>query len=166
MAGLADRIGLADSRAEERLADRSRLGGASLVVVAAALVLLYGAPGVAAAAAVVACWLALPATYAFALGTVALAALAGESVAEIALVEVGLVGLLVAPAGLLDRPARPVGIAVVAVAAGGALAWATSHGAIGLPLAGLVVLGGTALGGYALHRYQLVNIGLAGDASE
>jgi len=60
MAGLADRIGLVDSRAEERLAARSRLGGANLVVVAAALVLLYGAPGVAAAAAVVVCWLTGP----------------------------------------------------------------------------------------------------------
>jgi hypothetical protein len=162
-------MGLADSpsRLDGRLADRSRLGGAGLVVVAAAFVLLAGAPGVAAAAAVVVCWVVFPATYAFALGNVALAALVGESaVLEIALVEVALVGLLVAPAGRLGRPARPVAIAVVAVAAGGALAWATSRGAIGLPLAALAVVAGTALGGYGLHRYQLVDLDRVGDGRE
>jgi len=52
------------------------------------------------------------------------------------------------------------------VAAGGALAWTASRGAIGLPLAGVAVVAATGLGGYALHRYQLVALDYVGDASE
>ncbi|UPV76650.1 hypothetical protein M0R89_19150 (plasmid) [Halorussus limi] len=157
-----------DSTADRtRRADRSRLGGASVLVVAGAFVLSAGAPGIAAAAAVLAVWFALPATYAFALGNVALAALVGSGdVVQLAVAEAGLLGVLLAPAGALDRPGRPVAIAVGGAAAGAALAWAASRGAVGLWVAGLAIVAATGLGGYGLHRYQLVELDSVGDASE
>ncbi len=176
MAGLADRAD--DSTAEQTAAsndhrkrdpndDRSRLGGASILVAAGAFVLLGGAPGVAAAAALVAVWFLLPATYAFALGNVALAALVGSSnLVALAVVEAGLFGVLLAPAGYLDRPGRPVAIAAGGAAVGVALAWAASRGTLGLPLAGLGVIAATGLGGYGLHRSQLAALDPVGDERE
>ncbi|WP_128478743.1 hypothetical protein [Halorussus pelagicus] len=168
MAGVADstpdRNRLTD---RSDLAERSRLGGASVLLAAGAFVLFAGAPGIAAAAALLAVWVALPATYAFALGNVALAALVGSgSLVELAVVEACLLGVLLAPAGRLAAPGRPVVVAAGGAAAGAALAWATSQGALGLGTAGLAVVAATGLGGYGLHRYQLVTLDSAGGGDE
>lgn len=153
--------------AVDSTADRSRLGGAGALLAAGALVLFAGAPGIAAAAAVLATWFALPATYAFALGNVALVALVGSSdLVRLAVVEAGLVVALLAPAGRLDGPGRPVALALGGVAAGAGLAWAASRGALGTATAGLAVVAATGLGGYGLHRYQLAALGHAGDGGE
>jgi hypothetical protein len=159
-----DRSGLSD---RSRLADRSRLGGAGVLVAAGAFVLFAGAPGIAAAAILLTVWYAFPATYAFALGNVALAALVGSgNPVQLAIAEAGLLGVLLAPAGRLDAPGRPVVIAASGAAVGAALAWAVDQGTVGLTAAGVAVVAATGLGGYGLHRYQLVKLGHVGDVSE
>lgn len=160
--------GIADPTTDQSgLSDRSRLGGASVLLAASAFVLFAGALGITAAAVLLVVWYALPATYAFALGNVALAALVGSgNPIQLAVVEVGLLGVLLAPAGRLKAPGRPIVIAVLGVAIGTGLAWAVSRGLLSFSVAGVAVVAMTGLGGYGLHRYQLVGLGLVGDTSE
>lgn len=155
----------------------ARLGAASAVVASVGLVALAGLPGVVAAAALVAAWVLLPASYAFALGQVALVALApGGGLLGVAVAEAGLLGVLLAPATTLPEPGPPVALAVAWALGGVALAWASAGGTGGTAgtagagtvgagvlapwQAGFALIAVTALAAYGLHRYQLVSLGL------
>lgn len=157
--------------------ERTRVGAAALLVAGVALVAAGGLRGVAAAAVLGIAWLLLASTEAFALGQVGVAAFAldggpfglglglpgGASAVAVALAEVGLFGLLFAPA-----VGRPDSVGTVALALG----WTLASGALALAgsslatwLGALVVLGTTGLAAALLHRYQVVALGLAGAAS-
>ncbi|WP_115863970.1 hypothetical protein [Halorussus litoreus] len=115
-------------RAEsERVADRSatpsehpRLGGASALVAALALLVFPGESPVVAvlgAVAVPVAWYLLTPAYAFALGHVTLAAIlpagalaGGTNLVWIAAVEAGLVGMLLAPVLKRERPDESAGL--------------------------------------------------------
>jgi len=162
-------------RAEsERVADRSatpsehpRLGGASALLAALALLVFPGESPVVAvlgAVAVPVAWYLLTPAYAFALGHVALAAIlpgsgfaGGTDLVWIAAVEVGLVGTLLAPMVVVrgEADGRADGEADGG-AQGGADGGATGRLAIGpafspaLDLGGAVVLLGWVAAGVAL----------------
>jgi len=168
-----DRAGVASGSGRER----TRVGAAALLVAGGALVVAGGLGGVAAAAVLAIAWLLLASTEAFALGQVGVAAFALDggpfglglglpggasavAVGAVALAEVGLFGLLFAPA-----VGRPNAVGTVALALG----WTLASGALALAgsslapwLGALVVLGTTGLAAGLLHRYQVVALGLAG----
>lgn len=175
-------------------AERTQTGAATAFVVAAAFVGLAGLPGLAAGATVVAAWYFLPATYAFALGHVALAAaFPAGGLVPIAVVEVGLVALLFVSARSSERPAariarpdvegerpetegerprigdrsrRTAAVAVGWLLLGGALAVASSTALLDVSLAAVLLAGVTAFAIYGLHRYQLVALGRVGETRE
>jgi hypothetical protein len=178
-------------RPEGLTADRTRLGGASALLAAVALIGLTGGRPVVAVLgglAVVASWWLLAPTYGFALGHVALAAvlpvnaLAGGVPLELLAVEVGLVGMLLASA--VDRGVWPergdaehevqtgrsvapsIGLILAWTLGGGALAWIAAGSGLDLRTAGALVVGASGLAAYGLHRYQLVSLGLVGDTDE
>ena len=162
------------SRTFDRLPDRlfdderTRLGAVGVVVAGIGLVALAGLPGVVAAVLLAVAWILLPATYAFAVGQIALVALASDgALVGFAAVEVGLLGVLLAPATRLADPVPPVALAVAWVLAGVALAWASTGAGAPLDpwLAGLALVTLTALAAYVVHRYQLVALGLVADDS-
>lgn len=179
MAGIrtvADRIEFGDEYASDR--ERTRVGAAAVLVAGLGLVAAAGLSGVAAAAVLGIAWLLLAPTYAFAVGQVAVVAFAagggpfgaaagllgGASSVEvvgIVIAEVGLFGLLLAPATALANPRGPVALAVGWALGGGALAWISAESGLAPWLAGLVLLGATGLAAYVLHRYQIVALGLA-----
>jgi hypothetical protein len=93
--------------------ERTRLGGAAVLVAAVAFVVAGGVsgvgdlPGVGAAVAVVAGWFLLGGVYAFALGQLGAASLlAGSGPLELAAVEIGLLGVLLASAAAPGRYER------------------------------------------------------------
>lgn len=168
-------------------AERTQTGAATAFVVAAAFVGLAGLPGLAAGATVVAAWYFLPATYAFALGHVALAAaFPAGGLVPIAVVEVGLVALLFVsarsserPAGQIARPGvegerprigdrsrRTAAVAVGWLLLGGALAVASRAALLDLSVGAVLLAGATAFAIYGLHRYQLVALGRVGETRE
>lgn len=162
MSGSAESV---SERAEsERVADRSaipgehpRLGGASALAAALALLVFPGGNSVVAvlgAVAVPVAWYLLAPTYAFALGHVALAAILptgalaeGTNLLWIAAVEVGLVGTLLAP--VLDRGSSDESTGDAGVAAEGTDALADRFDGR-LDLGGAVVLLGWVAAGVAL----------------
>ena len=167
-------------------AERTRLGGASALVAAVALVvsagvegLVVGLQGLAAAAVVVSAWYLLPPTYAFALGNVALVAVLPETaVGRMVVVEAGLLGILLASATTLDSPGQSddsghsvlsilVGALVVLAwtLAGGAFAWASARGDLRLSVAGGFLIALSAFAAYGLHRYQLVSLGVVDESA-
>ncbi|WP_135825295.1 hypothetical protein [Halorussus ruber] len=181
MAGHADSEAGAERRKRDGLTtDRTKLGGASALLAAVALIgLTEGRPLVAVLGglAVVASWLLLAPTSAFALGHVALAAvlpanaLASGVPLELLAVEVGLVGMLLASATRRGvdaggSVALAVGVVLAWTFGGGALAWIAARSGLDLWLAGALVVGASGLAAYGLHRYQLVSLGLVGETDE
>lgn len=160
--------------------ERTRLGGASALVAAAALVAVAGgrvAIAILGALVVLTAWYFLSPTYAFALGNVALVALVPEvttaTLARVAVVEAGLLGVLLASATTFTGPDRPAPLAVSAVLlvlgwvlVGGALAWASARSLLWLPVAGGLLVALAAFAAYGLHRYQLVAVGAVGETRE
>lgn len=168
--------------------ERTRLGGASALVAAVALVVSAGVEepvaalqGVVAAVVVLTAWYLSAPTYAFALGNVALVAVLPETaIVRMVVVEAGLLGMLLASATTLDDsdhsadgPDHPAHLAVAGVVvlvlawaiAGGALAWASAGDLLGLPVAGGLLIALTALVVYGLHRYQLVSLGVVSETA-
>lgn len=130
------------------------------LLAAGAFVAFAGLRGGVAALAVLAAWLALDETYAFAVGQVGVVAFLGDASAiALGLAEVGLFGLLLVPLTAAVGLGRTVGVAVGWTAVGGLAAWAAAERLIGIPVAAAVVLAATALAAFALHRYQRVELG-------
>lgn len=146
----------------------TRVGAVAVLVIAVGLIVAAGLRGVAAAAVVGIVWLLLRPLDAFAVGQVAVVVFArsgpsldiGLGAVGIAVTEIGLFGLLLAPATHLSNPRNSVGLVVGWALAGGLLAWASTTSVLAPWLAGLVLLGFTGLAAYGLHRYQLVSLGL------
>ena len=169
MAGVTDAAMDADSGFAwtDSDSERTRLGGAIALVASAAFVATAGLPGIAAGLAVVVGWALAGGVYAFVLGQVGVVAfLAGGSVAGLVVVEVTLLGVLLAPAVELAYSVAPVALALGWTLAGSALAWAVARSLVGLPSATFLFLILTALAAYGLHRYQLVSVGLEGEPRE
>lgn len=146
---------------------RTRAGAATASAVAAAFVAFAGVPGIAGGATVLGAWYFLPATYAFALGHVALVALFSTAdFAAVLVVEAGLLALLVlgAPASERDRPSAVTLAGWLLL--GGGLAWASRTRELDLSLAAVTLAGATILASYGLHRYQLVALGQVGEIRE
>lgn len=148
--------------------ERTLIGGAAVLLTAIAFIAIAGVPGVAAAIAVLAGWYLLGGTYAFALGQVGVASLlSGAAIAELTTIEVGLLGVLLASTVTLDRyGSESAVLALVWILAGGVLSWMVAQSLVGLSIAGVLLVVATGLAAYILHRYQLVSLGLVGDARE
>lgn len=149
--------------------ERTWLGSAGLLLAAGAFVAVGGVDGLLAAGLAAGGWYLLAHTYAFALGQIALVAVFSPTDAvPFALVQVGLFGVLFAPAVTGDSgpttsgATAPTTIAVAAlgVLAGAGAAWASGLSAVGLPVAALGVVAGLGFAAYGLHRVQLVSLGL------
>lgn len=154
--------------------ERSRLGGASTLVAAVALIAVAGERwpvAVIGALVILSVWYLLPPPYAFALGNVALVAVLPEiDLMRTTVVEVGLLGALLTSATTAitsDRhlPIDVSGVLLVLgwVLVGGVLAWASIRSLLRLPVAAVLLVALTALTAYGLHRYQLVAIGVIGE---
>lgn len=140
--------------------ERTRFGAVAALLTGVAFVAVAGLPGLAAAALVGVGWYASP-TVAFALGQIALVAVMPDNLLALAAVEVGLFGVLLAPAMTLDKPAVPVALGVGAALVGGTLAWASAsaRSLIGLPTAAALLVVAFAFAAYVLNRYQLLTLG-------
>jgi hypothetical protein len=193
MAGRIEATPVTDPRPAS--SERTRLGWASALIAAVALLAVPGgqaAVAIAGALGVLGAWYLLAPTYAFALGHVALAAVLpeggafarGASLVWVAAVEAGLLGMVLSsatefrefsssdPDGEGEMSSRSTSLAVVGaglvlgwVVVGGLLAWASGRSSLGLPTAGALLVALTALAAYGLHRYQLVSLGLVSDGA-
>lgn len=159
--------------------ERSLFGGASAVLAAVAVLAVAGDAiivGVLGALAIPTAWYLAAPTYAFALGHLALVAVVPEvttALAPVAVVELGLLGVLLASARTLDDADRPDALAAVGaslvvgwVLLGVGLAWASVQSLLWLPTAGVLLVGVTALAAYALRRYRLVALEEGGESRE
>lgn len=157
--------------------ERTRLGGVSALAAAVALIVVadeHWVVAVVGALALLAAWYLSAPPYAFAVGNLALvAALPEADLVRVAVVEVGLLGVLLASATTPDGHDRSTTLTVVGallvlgwVLFGGALAWATTRSFLDLPVAAVLLVIPTALAAYGLHRYQLVELGVIGETHE
>lgn len=140
--------------------DRSRLGGVTALLAVGALAVLGGPIGAGAGLALLAAWYVFGPLPAFAIGQVAVVALAGDwSVASIAAAQLAVFAMLVAP-DLASPHGRRL---AAATAAGATLLGAVTYGAQSgweTTWTSAVVLGGlVALAAYGLHRYELLATG-------
>lgn len=163
-----------ESVEDGRATERTRLGDAAALIAAVAFTAVAGLPGLVAGVAVLAGMTLLGSSYAFALGQLGVAGLLSNAgVLELAAVEFGLVGaLLAAVAGGGRREggrAFAVESTLVALAwllAGGTVAWAADRSLVGPSTGSLLLVAATGVAAYGLHRYQLVSLGKVGDARE
>lgn len=147
--------------------ERTRLDAAVTLLAAVAFVAVAGVPGFIAAAAVVVGRYLLGETDAFALGQVGVASLPSTpETVEIAIVEVGLLGMLLAPAVTSSRTLETVLVALGWILGGGVLAWTVARSVVDLWVAGALLLAATGFAAYGLHRYQLVSLGHVGGIDE
>jgi hypothetical protein len=159
--------------------ERTRVGGVSALVAAVALVVSAtlqgfdaGLQGTVGAVVVLAAWYLSGPTHAFTLGNIALVSvLPKDAVGQMVVVEAGLLGMLLAFAATLDGPDHSArsGLAGVLLVlawsfAGGAFAWAVARSGLAFPVAGGLLIALFALAAYILHRYQLVSLGIVGEA--
>lgn len=140
--------------------DRSLPGGLAALLAAGALVALGGPLGAGAGVALVTCWYLLGPVYAFAVGQVAVVALAGDwPLRYVAGAELAVLAVLVAPDLATARGRRLAAgtVAGIGVLGGGAfvaqLTWETTWATA------VVLVGVVALASYGLHRYELVATG-------
>lgn len=147
--------------------ERTQFGAVAAFAVGVALVAFAGPLGLAGAAVVVGTWYLLGPTYAFGAGHVAVVGLLGDAgLLAVGAVEVGLLAVLLSPALTVENPLGPALVALASLALGGGAAWATARGLLA-PLAVAVALTATLwLAGYGLHRWQLVDLGLVGEADD
>lgn len=143
------------------------LGGASALFAAVVVAVVGGLPGMVTAVLVPVAWYALPSTYAFAVGQIGvLAVLDTGNPAALLAAQVGLLGVLLAPAVELSDTEQLVAVTLAWVGVGGLAAWASTRPTVGISLAGGTLVIATALVAYGLHRYQQVSLGLVEDAHE
>lgn len=139
---------------------RTKFGGVAAVLSAVGIALGGGLGAVAGSALLVAAWLLVDRVYAFALGQVLFVAIMPDPTPlQLAVVQAGLFGLLVAP-GLRDVPSRTLG--AFAVSSAGLIGVVAGvRDVTGQLWPAVVALGATVtLCGYVLHRYQLVTLDL------
>ncbi len=135
---------------------------------AVALVATFGAaagpPGVGAGVATLLLWYGFGTPYAIAVGHVLLLALfpGGIDPIAFALVEIGLLTLLVAPVLGTRSPLRTVAGTLLAVAVLGGVSWLAVV-SLSLWQAAGVTIGAVALASYGAYRYGLVALGLVDD---
>lgn len=166
--------GAADLEASTRPAEdgtRAPLGGIAAVAVCALLWVMSGPVGLVGGGVLLAAWAVLPATYAFAVGQVAFVAatrpdgLLDAGILPLALVELGLAGVLVGPA-LHDRDRSIAAWTLLGAAALGGLALASYALWDRVWIAAAVLVGVAALVAYGLHRYELVVLGKVPDPDD
>lgn len=140
--------------------DRTRLGGLAAVLAAGIPTALGGPVGAVAGVALVACWYVLGPVYAFAVGTVAVAALSPAWPLEATAGGLGAAFAVLLAPDLASARGRRLAAGTLlgagtlgAVAAASQLAWGTTWATA------VVLVGPLALAGYALHRYELVATG-------
>lgn len=138
-----------------RTVGQTRFGMVAALLTGLGFVAVAGLPGLAAATLLGTAWVLGP-TYAFALGHVALAAVRPASLAALALLEVGLFAVLLAPAVTVENPAVPVALTVAAAGVGGGLSWASTGGesVVTTRVAAVVLVGAFAVATYWLDRSQ------------
>ncbi|WP_276302466.1 hypothetical protein [Halorussus lipolyticus] len=138
-----------------RTVGQTRFGMVAALLTGLGFVAVAGLPGLAAAALLGSAWVLGP-TYAFVLGHVALAAVRPASLVALALLEVGLFAVLLAPAVTVENPAFPVAVTVAAAGVGGALSWASTGGesVVTTPVAAVLLVGAFSVATYWLDRSQ------------
>jgi hypothetical protein len=144
------------------LADRSRTSAVGVVLATAAFSVAAGPTGLLTSIAVVITWCLLSAPFAFAVGQLAFIVLfpAGSSLSQLALIEVGLLSILLGSVLRLDKPGRAVTVIVLAFAGLGTSAWVGFKMADTLWPAVLTVAASAIIAVYGLHRYERVRLGL------
>lgn len=151
---------------------RALPGGVAGLAVVALLWVVSGPIGLIGGGVLLVAWAVLPATYAFAVGQVAFVAvtrpdgLLDVGLLPLALVELGLVGVLVGPALRSARGRRTAVWTLLGAAALTGVALASYALWDRVWLAAGVLVGFGALGTYGLHRYELVVLGKVPDPDE
>ncbi|WP_227379417.1 hypothetical protein [Haladaptatus halobius] len=147
---------------------RTTIGGGGAFAAALALAAFHGSPGLAAGAALLAAWYVLAPMYAFAFGHVVLGALFPDGIGAVqfAIVELGLLGVLIEPAIRFDRRRLLTGLVGGCFLLLGALVWATHRWSGVTWHAALVLVGTVALFAYGIHRYDSVVLGFEGRMSD
>jgi hypothetical protein len=157
--------------------ERTRPGGVSALAAAVALIVVadeHWLVAVVGALALLTAWYLAAPPYAFAVGNLALvAALPEADLVRVGVVEVGLLGVLLASATTPDGHDRFSSLTVVGallvlgwILIGGALAWASTRSLLDLRVAAVLLVVPTALAAYGLHRYELVELGVIGETHE
>jgi len=144
---------------------RSIPGGIGVIAVIVLLWMVSGQIGLVGGAVLAVAWAVLPATYAFAIGQVAFVAVTRQAglldtgLLALALVEVGLLGVLVGPSLRSTRGRRTAAATLLGTAVLGGVALASYALWDRVWIAAAVLVGVGALGAYGLHRYELVVLG-------
>lgn len=141
---------------------RTPLGALAVLASVAAFYRLLGLAGLLAGIAVAVCWYRLSAEATFAFGTLLLVVAVPEtpSLDGVALVEGGLVAVLVSTAFQYDAPVRLLGAFVAALAGLLAVAWLAVEEGNAIWGGVLALFATVALFAYGQHRYVLVRTGL------
>ncbi|MFC6716034.1 hypothetical protein ACFQGT_17740 [Natrialbaceae archaeon GCM10025810] len=143
---------------------RDRATLAAVVVLVAGFAAAAGPIGALAGLATAVVGFLLGPPYAFAIGHIALVALFPDGIEPraFALVEIGFVAVLIAPAWRTASPGRVAAVAVGSALALAGVAWAVVDGrSVALAAGALLVT--FALTAYGLHRLELVRLGLVTD---
>lgn len=144
---------------------RSIPGGIAVIAVIVLLWMVSGQIGFVGGAVLAVAWAVLPATYAFAVGQVAFVAVTRQTglldagLLPLALVEVGLLGVLVGPSLRSARGRRTAASTLLGAAVLGGIVLASYALWDRVWVAAAVLVGVGALGAYGLHRYELVVLG-------
>jgi hypothetical protein len=157
-----DRTQMSRLSAVRRRLPNVLVSASALAIVAAALWTTVGVASIGITVLVALVWLLVPTPYAVAVGGLLAAILAPDAGLFDALA-VGSLSSLFAADFFIEWPARTAAVGVVALvptAAVLAAVWLAEP----LWTAAVVLLGAFALLGYAVHRYELVRLGLLGEA--
>ncbi|ELZ08715.1 hypothetical protein C478_17556 [Natrinema thermotolerans DSM 11552] len=140
---------------------RDWVSGAALGAIIVGFGIVSGPIGILAGTATALVGYLFGAPYAFALGHVALAAIApiGIDPISIVVVEAAFVAVLLAPLRRTTNPITLVGVALASTLVIAGIAWLVADSQ-STALAALTVLGCLAIAAYALHRLEVVRLGL------
>lgn len=151
---------------------RSIPGGIAVIAVIVLLWMVRGRLGLVGGAVLLVAWAVLPATYAFAVGQVAFVAVTRQpdlfdtGLLPLALVEVGLLGVLVGPDLRSARGRRTAALILLGATVLGGIALGSYALWDRVWVAATVLVGVGSLGAYGLHRYELVVLGKVPDPAD
>ena len=155
---------------EDRI--RALPGGIAVLVVGTLLWVVSGGIGLVGGGVLLVAWAVLPATYAFTVGQIAVVAvtrpggLSALDILPLALIELGLAGVLVGPALRSAQGRRTAAWTLLAGSLLGGVAL-TSYALWDREwIAAVSLIGLGCLGAYGLHRYEMVVLGKVPDLNK
>jgi hypothetical protein len=166
----ASGTGTPTQSSEDRV--RALPGGIAVLVVGTLLWMVSGSIGLVGGGVLLVAWTVLPATYAFAVGQIAVVAvtrpegLSTLDILPLAVIELGLAGVLIGPALRSAQGRRTAAWTLLAGSLLGGVAL-TSYALWNQEwIAAVSLIGLGCLGAYGLHRYEMVVLGKVPELNE